>query len=55
VGNVSIYPPQTAANARRFLRDQARAAPMKISPILTDNGKAFTDRLFGLRKRAAKG
>ena len=23
--------------------------------VLTDNGKAFTDRLFGLRKRAATG
>ena len=23
--------------------------------MLTDNGKAFTDRLFGLRKRAATG
>jgi transposase-like protein len=52
---VRIYPTQTAANARRFLRDLARAAPMKITRVLTDNGKAFTDRLFGLRKRAATG
>ena len=50
---VRIYPAQTAANARRFLRDLERAAPMKITRVLTDNGKAFTDRLFGLRKRAA--
>jgi transposase InsO family protein len=28
---------------------------MKITLILTDNGKAFTDRLFGLRKRVATG
>ena len=28
---------------------------MKITRVLTDNGKAFTDRLFGLRKRAAGG
>ena len=28
---------------------------MKITRILTDNGKEFTDRLFGLRKRAATG
>jgi hypothetical protein len=28
---------------------------MKITRELTDNGKAFTDRLFGLRKRAATG
>ena len=52
---VRIYPAQTAANARRFLRDLARAAPMKIARLLIDNGKAFTDRLFDLRKRAATG
>ena len=65
---VRIYPAQTAANARRFLRDLERAAPMKITRVLTDRaigtplvretmarGKAFTDRLFGLRKRAATG
>jgi hypothetical protein len=65
---VRIYPAQTATNARRFLRDLARAAPMKITRILTDRaigtpliretmarGKAFTDWLFGLRKRAATG
>jgi transposase InsO family protein len=28
---------------------------MKITRVLTDNGKAFTDLLFGLRKRAATG
>ena len=32
-----------------------RAAAMKITRVLTDNGKEFTDRLFGLRKRAATG
>jgi transposase InsO family protein len=52
---VRVYPAQTAANAPRFLRDLARAAPMNITRVLTDNGKAFTDRLFGLRKRAATG
>ncbi len=52
---VRIYPAQTAANARRFLRDLERAAPMKITRVLTDNGKAFTDRLFGLRKRSPTG
>ena len=41
---VRIYPARTAANARRFLRDLERAAPMKITRVLTDNGKAFTDR-----------
>jgi hypothetical protein len=28
---------------------------LRIRTILTDNGKGFTDRLFGLRKRAATG
>jgi transposase InsO family protein len=52
---VRIYKAKTAANARRFLRDLARAAPMRITRVLTDNGKEFTDRLFGLRRRAASG
>ena len=52
---VRVYRAKTAANARRFLRDLERAAPMKISRVLTDNGKEFTDRLFGLRRRAATG
>jgi transposase InsO family protein len=50
-----IYPVQAAANARWFLRDIERAAPMTITCVLTDNWKAFTARLFGLRKRAATG
>ncbi len=52
---VRIFTARTAANARRFLRDLERACPMRIRTILTDNGKEFTDRLFGLRKRAATG
>jgi transposase InsO family protein len=52
---VRIYPTQTAANAQRFLRDLERAVPMKIARVLTDNGKAVTDRLFGLRKRSPSG
>jgi hypothetical protein len=52
----------------RDLRDLERACPIRIRTILTDRaiaapwvratmarGKAFTDRLFGLRKRAATG
>ena len=34
---VRIYPAKTAANARRFLRDLERAAPMRIGRVLTDN------------------
>ena len=52
---IRIYNNKTAANARRFLRDLERAGPIRIRTILTDNGKEFTDRLFGLRKRVATG
>ena len=52
---VRVYNNKTAANARRFLRDLERACPLRIRTILTDNGKEFTDRLFGLRKRSATG
>jgi transposase InsO family protein len=52
---IDIYNSKTAANARRFLRDLERACPIRIRTMLTDNGKEFTDRLFGLRKRAATG
>ena len=40
---------------RLVLRDLERACPIRIRTILTDNGKEFTDRLFGLRKRPATG
>ena len=52
---IGIYSNKTAANARRFLRDLERACPLRIRTTITDNGKEFTDRLFGLRKRAATG
>ena len=52
---VRIYNSKTAANARRFLRDLERACPMRIRTVLTDNGREFTDRLFGLRKRSPTG
>lgn len=52
---IRVYNTKTAANARRFLRDLERACPIRIRTILTDNGKEFTDRLFGLRKRSATG
>src|SRR6056297_2402482 len=52
---IRIFSAKSAANARRFLRDLERACPLKIRTILTDNGKEFTDRLFGMRKRSATG
>jgi hypothetical protein len=65
---IRVFTAKTAANARRFLRDLESACPLRIRIILlpshrlqetdcraVDNGKEFTDRLFGLRKRAATG
>jgi len=52
---IRIYNSRTAANARRFLRDLERACPIRIRTVLTDNGREFTDSLFGLRKRAPTG
>ena len=52
---VRICRSKSAANARRFLRDLERACPIRIRTILTDNGREFTDRLFGLRKCSATG
>ena len=52
---IRVFKSKTAANASRFLRDLERACPIRIRTILTDNGKEFTDRLFGLRKRPATG
>jgi transposase InsO family protein len=45
----------SATNARRFLAEFARACPIKIRRILTDNGKEFTDRLFASRDREPTG
>jgi transposase InsO family protein len=52
---VAIKPNKTAASARRFLRDLQRACPIKITKLLTDNGKEFTDRLFASRAKAPSG
>jgi len=54
-GRLRIFKAKTAANARRFLRDLECACPIRIRTLLTDNGKEFTDRLFGLRKHATTG
>ena len=52
---IRVFNAKTAANAHRFLRGLERACPIRIRTILTDNGKAFTHRLCGLRKRAPTG
>ena len=40
---------------RAFLSALATACPVRITRLLTDNGAAFTDRLFGGRARAPTG
>ena len=41
---LDILPDKSADNAQKFLKDMIREFPGKISKILTDNGKEFTDR-----------
>jgi len=52
---IRLYKANTAANARRFLNALAKACPLHIRTLLTDNGGAFTDRLFGTRARQPSG
>lgn len=52
---IAIKRHKTAAAARSFLNAVAKAAPFKVQTILTDNGKEFTDRLFGKRAQEASG
>lgn len=52
---IRLYTANTAANARRFLNALAKACPLVIRTLLTDNGGAFTDRLFGRRARQPSG
>jgi transposase InsO family protein len=46
---------KTPAAARSFLHALAKAAPVKTRTILTDNGKEFTDRVFGQGAKDATG
>ena len=48
---IAIKQYKTAASAKAFFAAARKAAPFKIRTILTDNGKEFTDRLFGARSR----
>jgi len=52
---IAIHPNKSAASARAFLKALAKACPIKITKLLTDNGKEFTDRLFGARDRPPSG
>jgi hypothetical protein len=52
---IAIKPSKTAAAARAFLKACTRPARFRASKILTDNGKEFTDRLFGSKDRQPTG
>jgi transposase InsO family protein len=52
---IAIKGHKTAAAARSFLNAVHKAAPFAIKTLLTDNGKEFTDRLFGQRAKEASG
>ncbi|SFD82896.1 Transposase and inactivated derivatives, IS30 family [Thiohalospira halophila DSM 15071] len=52
---VDICADKSASTARRFLRKLHKACPVRIRTLLTDNGKEFTDRLFGVRAKGASG
>jgi transposase InsO family protein len=52
---VQIKPNKTAGSAGAFLKALSKTCPIKIRKILTDNGKAFTDRLFGRAARSESG
>lgn len=52
---IQIKPNKTAAAAKAFLGALHKACPIHITKLLTDNGKEFTDRLFGSREKVASG
>jgi len=56
LGFIRIYNnPRLRRSARRFLRDlEARLPNADAAPFLPDNGKEFTDRLFGPAQTAAE-
>jgi len=64
--DIAIHPNKSAALARAFLKALAKACPIKITRLLTENepqakfqrsynGKEFTDRLSGARDCQASG
>ncbi len=48
---VEIPPEKSAARAQGFLANLLQAAPFKITKVLTDNGKEFTDRFCATGER----
>ncbi len=52
---IAIKRRKTTAAERSFLNEVSKAAPFVIQTVPTDNGKEFTDRLFGSRAKKASG
>jgi transposase InsO family protein len=52
---LEVLPEKSAACAQEFLARLLKAAPFKIAKLLTDNGKAFTDRFCATGQRAPTG
>ena len=52
---VAIKGNKTAASAKSFLAALHKASPIRITRLLTDNGKEFTDRLFASREHQPSG
>jgi len=52
---VQIKTNKSARSASSFLKALHKACPIKIRKLLTDNGKEFTDRLFGGAQRKPSG
>ena len=51
---MQIKKDKSAANARSVLGALQKACPIKITRLLTDNGKELTDRLFASRERTPR-
>lgn len=52
---VEILPTKSANNASAFLKRLIKAAPFKLSKVLTDNGKEFSDRFCATGQRDPTG
>lgn len=53
--HTAIKANKSAASAQSFLKALHKACPLKITRVLTDNGKEFMDRLFASRARQPSG
>lgn len=52
---VEILPDKTAASASGFLERLVQTAPFRLTKVLTDNGKEFTDRFCATGERKPTG